>query len=394
MAERIPTLEELDRAFAQKRQQRRRGGGSHRWIWRRGFGRRAVGAVLFLIAAAIYTAGALWSGAPMNGTPSVTYAQRGDVAYAPGMDTVAPAGSLTLSTNGEAALALTVVFRTAGGGADAASYPYSVDGVPAGSVRSGESIPLRHGQTAVIRDIPAGTAYTVHGLPPTGYAVTGADHAGSVGEQGAAAAFTAVRAAQSLRVSASAVNADGSGLSEEQQEETFSFTAAFAGENAPEDVSFRLKPGEERLFADIPAGVAWSVIRTDTGRGDTPLVTEYTGVAAGGEAALPFMSVYGETDAQTPVSLTVARAESSAPGDEWYAYRVSFEGENAPETQTFLLQDGMEAVLEHLPAGVGYTVSALPREGGAAAPGVITVKGIVSQAGRALFTGYIPAPPL
>ncbi len=50
------------------------------------------------------------------------------------------------------------------------SYSYTVDGEAAGSVQSGDTITLRHGQKAVIASLPEGTTYTVTEIDiPAGY---------------------------------------------------------------------------------------------------------------------------------------------------------------------------------------------------------------------------------
>jgi len=58
-----------------------------------------------------------------------------------------------------------------------------------GTVKSGDTIQLAHGETAVISDLPAGTTYKVTAVDTKGYKVTGTGTNGSVGEDGVKAAF-------------------------------------------------------------------------------------------------------------------------------------------------------------------------------------------------------------
>jgi hypothetical protein len=374
MERRHKTLEEIDRAFAAQRRD------SSQRTPRRGRGKRA-GAVLLLLAAGMFFAAGYWCRGPVpGGSPPAAISLRAD-------GVLRRTASLTLTqasdTQTEAAFPITVTLKTPDGAEDTAAYAYSVDGADAGSLRSGETLALQSGQKAVIRDLPADTEYTAYGASAAGYVLSGMNDTGSVGEEGAFAAFTAQYAEQSLRITFALSNADGTNLTEEQREEEFSFTAVFSGEGAPEEQSFTLKHGEEYLFEAIPAGVSYRIIQTDIGEEILPSVTEYEGTAAGGEAVLPFANVCGIPDADASGSLTVSRAAEDTD-DIWYAYSVTFSGEDAPEEQLFRLRDGMEAVLEGLPIGIRYTASVLYETGNL--QGVRLVKGVINKASEALFS--------
>lgn len=90
----------------------------------------------------------------------------------------------------------TVTLKDASGNALTESYPFYMDGgtVCIGSVKSGDTLLLRDGQSVEIRGIPAGTAYTVTEAAAAGWEIAapaGGTATGTVARDAAAtAAFT------------------------------------------------------------------------------------------------------------------------------------------------------------------------------------------------------------
>jgi streptococcal pilin isopeptide linkage domain len=74
---------------------------------------------------------------------------------------------------------------------ESGEFTYEIDGVEqSGKVSDGDTIQLKHGQTAVIKDLPVGTTYTVKETPVANYSIESNGHRGNITLSGATAEFT------------------------------------------------------------------------------------------------------------------------------------------------------------------------------------------------------------
>ena len=74
------------------------------------------------------------------------------------------------------------------------SKTFHYDGAKTGTIQSGGSIALKHGESITIHDIPAGTAYQVEELVADGYKVTSEGTTGTIRAEGTVtASFTNTR---------------------------------------------------------------------------------------------------------------------------------------------------------------------------------------------------------
>jgi hypothetical protein len=263
---------------------------------------------------------------------------------------------------------------------DGGTYVYSIDGGAGQPVKSGGKIKLKHGQAAVIKNIPVGVLYTVTETPVTGYAVSSINNQGNIVKAGVTAAFTntytpAEPETGSLRITKQ-VTREGANPDKE-----FTFTITFAGEDAPQSPqTFTLKHGGEKLFENIPAGVTYTVTEDDyTAEHYTAAPGEYSGTVINGETALPFVNVYDETPEGKTGSLTISKTVTGDDADEnrEFSFTVTFSGENAPESpQTFTLKHRETKTFENLPHGTAYTVTEAGAEG--YTPSLTAANGVIA----------------
>lgn len=67
------------------------------------------------------------------------------------------------------------------------AYAYSIDGAPAGELTSGGTIVLKHGQTAVISELPDGAGYVITESDEAGYTPNHKTQTGTVSGNASAA---------------------------------------------------------------------------------------------------------------------------------------------------------------------------------------------------------------
>lgn len=242
------------------------------------------------------------------------------------------------------------------------------DGIEWLEITSRETIYLKHGQVAVIQDLPVGITYSVHETRVVNYYTDSVGHLGNIvyGENRAVFTNTYDPIYGSLLVSKEVVNDDGSELTEEQLEKEFLFTATIDGE----EVQFVLKHGEEHLIADIPVGTKYRVEEFDyIDHEYYATVLVYEGEILGEyEHYLPFVNVY---DPEEELGDLIVRKVLVMPDGEEveldydleFTFEVTFEYEDGTtRTEEFTLtgdefgDPSLWKIFEDIPVGTKYTI--------------------------------------
>jgi hypothetical protein len=177
----------------------------------------------------------------------------------------------------------------------------------------------------------------------------------------------------SIIITKTVENADGADLTEDQENEIFTFTVVFSDggkyaytvgdttEFLRGDGKITLKHGQTAVFANLPPGITYTVLEEmdDTQSGYTSTVSKYDGNVTNGERILPFVNVYDENPdgklGTISISKNVTGTDANA-GDE-FTFTITFTGEGAPEPITFTLADGETWTSAEIPHGTAYTVT-------------------------------------
>lgn len=197
---------------------------------------------------------------------------------------------------------LTISKTVAGNGADtakkfnftvtfsgaSASYDYTGNGVPDGTIKSGDTISLAHGQSITITGLPAGATYQVSEALEQGYNVESVGSSGTISSsQDRTAAFTNTKlpiSTGSLTISKK-VTGEGADLTKKfvftvsfiGSSEAYPYTGAATGTIRSGD-TISLASGESITITGLPIGIQYTVTEADyTGDGYTSTSTGATG---------------------------------------------------------------------------------------------------------------------
>lgn len=197
---------------------------------------------------------------------------------------------------------LTISKTVAGNGADtakkfnftvtfngaSASYDYTGNGVPDGTIKSGDTISLAHGQSITITGLPAGATYQVSEALEQGYNVESVGSSGTISSsQDRTAAFTNTKlpiSTGSLTISKK-VTGEGADLTKKfifivnfiGTSEAYPYTGAATGTISSGD-TISLASGEGITITGLPIGIQYTVTEADyTGDGYTSTSTGATG---------------------------------------------------------------------------------------------------------------------
>lgn len=261
------------------------------------------------------------------------------------------------------------------------SYRYSIAGAEQeNSIQSGDTLYLKHGQTAKIWGLPVGTLYTVTETPTLGYVMDSNNHQGNITESGAKAEFINTYTNEKygqLNISKTVI---GKGFDIDQP---FTFTIEFSdGKQYPYTIGntkhtlnaegkFTLKHGETAAFSQLPVGITYTVQEDET-EGYTASIDKYLGEIAGGtDITLPFVNHYasGEETGSLILSKTILGEEPDV--DQPFTFIVTFDGKKDTlytyevngatyilgEDGKVTLKHGETAVFSLLPVGLAYTVT-------------------------------------
>lgn len=256
------------------------------------------------------------TGLPAGTTYTVTESDYSDGGYT--MSSTGATGSIVTDTTQAASFTntrnvsnpspdtgnLTISKTVAGVGADtakkfnftvtfsvaSASYHYTGNGVPDGTIKSGDTISLAHGQSITITGLPAGATYhvTEETASAQGYSVESAGSSGTISSsQDRTAAFTNSKlpiSTGSLSISKT-VTGEGADLTKK-----FTFTVTFIGASDAYPYigaatgtirsgdSISLAGGESITITGLPEGTQYTVTEADyTGAGYTSTSTGAAG---------------------------------------------------------------------------------------------------------------------
>lgn len=250
---------------------------------------------------------------------------------------------------------------------------------------------LKAGEAHTIENIPHGVSYTVFETDANGYWSVLEQASGKIiGDTAASVVFTnrvPTKDTGSITVTKE-VKGEGA-----DPNRTFAFTLDIDGDKK----TFVLHNGESKTFAGLPIGTKYTVTETDaSANGYISTVKEYSGqIVDTADVTLPFVNIYDPTPDGKSGSLTVNKivtGENADPNKE-FAFHVVFEGENAPQAETFTLKSGGSKIFENIPYGVTYTVTETDAAG--YDPVVNTASGAIvgDQNAVVTFTNKAPDTP-
>lgn len=272
---------------------------------------------------------------------------------------------------------------------DGNAYDYTVDGERK-TLIDGNTLTLRHGESAVFETLPFGLLYDVEEKPAPGYTVSSVRHRGNITDSGATAEFVNVWQGGGTGTLVVTKEVQGAGADLQQE---FSFTATVGGKQE----SFTLRHNESKTFSEIPLGTAYSIAEQPAEKYSAS-VAEYTGTVNAAETVtLPFLNTYLPEDPVGTGSLTVTKTVTGLTGlctDSFY-FQVHFSGNNAPEDATVILNglNSYTETLTNIPVGVSYTVTEVLAQG--YLPVWTQVEGTVAGEERADFINRAqPSPSL
>ena len=261
---------------------------------------------------------------------------------------------------------------------DGGTYEYRIDGGALQRMTSGGKIYLKHGETTVFENIPAGVLYNVTETPKGGYITSSSGHRGNITEEGCVAAFVNTYDPAALPTGSLTVSKEVIGEGADPGKE-FTFTAVIDGQ----EISFPLKHGETYTFPDLPIGTEYTITETEyTEDGYIAGVKTYTGqITDEEELLLPFVNFYDDNpdEPDKPAgSLEITKevvGENPDPNQEFtfevtfsdggtYSYRIDGgEPRQIASGGTITLKAGQTAAIEGLPHGVEYTVKEIDSAG-------------------------------
>ena len=262
--------------------------------------------------------------------------------------------------------------------ADNGFYSYRLNGAGTPVVlQSGQTLTLKHGQTAVFENLPVGLSYTVEELADDlGYTASTRKITGEIVSSGAAATFTNYKSQSaepgSLSVSKAVTGTD--------KKDTFTFTVTFNREidwtyqiyNGEEtdtnkagtavsgngtELTLKLTAGQKAVFSSLPCNTEYTVREIDIPAYYTPSTDKQQGlIPTGGRAEARFSNQYAEPSKST--TLTVGKTVEGEVPEEYrdtvFTFTVTIEGQAEPILLS--LKNGEVSDPIAVPVGKGYTV--------------------------------------
>lgn len=273
-----------------------------------------------------------------------------------------------------------------------ALYPYTGSGVPDGTIQSGDTISLAHGQSITITDLPEGATYTVTEADYTidGYSTVSIGATGSI-EKGATqtAAFTNTNstppaAGGNLTISKTVVGAA------RDTSKQFYFritlvgapdTYAYIGSGVPDGTiqsgdSISLAHGQSITITGLPEGATYTVTEADY-TGDGYAVSSVGAVGSIVEGATQTAAFINAKEEDSPVattgSLTIRKtvAGNAADSSKSFDFTLTLSGANSiyayigngvpngtiQSGDSISLAHGQSITITGLPEGASYTVT-------------------------------------
>ncbi|MBQ8401184.1 MAG: Cna B-type domain-containing protein [Clostridia bacterium] len=231
------------------------------------------------------------------------------------------------------------------------------------TIRSGETLQLSHGQTAIFYDIPNGVLYNITQDPMPDYRTESTGHQGTIRDNEARAIFINIYAEKEAEPGSLTITKDVAGENADSGV-NFNFIAVVGGV----EHGFTLRAGQSHTISDLPVGTAYTVYEAAE-EGWSSLTERYSGkIASGEEVLLPFVNVPKEdTDETGSLTITKRVNGDSNPDDRFtmevlfsdsgeYLYTIGGEAFTLSEDNTLTLAAGEMAVFDHIPGGVRYSI--------------------------------------
>ena len=286
---------------------------------------------------------------------------------------------------------------------DNGTYQYKIDGGALQDLISGETLVLKHGESAVFEDIPIGVVYTVteNDYSSLGYFTISVNDNQAITKDDIVASFINVFSLTKDNEGMLTINKTIMGLSATDiitRADEFAFTATLAGLTdgeilvlingvaqllpiVDEKINFVLKHNDEIIILNIPYGTNYIVTENDyslTGFVTLPIGNQYIGTIDLDNTVLPFINSYRTTEDGFG-SLIIDKTVSGVGFDPTFKFSFSVTFNNLPSDPvdilidgvitelsttsnyfTFELADGESIVFENIPADVTYTVTETP----------------------------------
>lgn len=298
----------------------------------------------------------------------------------------------------EISFAFTVTFS------DEGTYKYKIDDEELQTIKSGETIFLKDGQTAVIENLPVGVTYKVTEIPTEGYSINSNGHQGTITSKGAEANFVnTVLDGKGILEIKKTVAGDGA-----QTDFPFRFTVTFddggsysyrVNNGIPillkSGEQLELKHGETAVFDGLPVGLTYKVEEDSYLEYDyISSAKYYIGRIIKNKTTLPFIN-YKDNGEEDTGSLTFSKEviADKVTEDQLFLFTVTFSEDGTyiysidngelismENGGTVALKHGETVVFKDLPKGITYKVveedckdegytAALEEVGGTVLPG-------------------------
>lgn len=281
----------------------------------------------------------------------------------------------------------TVTFDGTGKGQ---TYNYEHSDGKTGTITSGGTFELKHGETFKIKDLPDNLKYTItqDGYKNDGYATTPETlvDEGVMAGADREADFSNERTVNKLTISNTVMGNGGDKTKEFEytvifedtgKDGSYAYTKSDGKTNTPGTIksgeSFTLKDGETLEIVGLPKDLKYTVTQKDYTTDEyvtTPEERHYTGVMVGKDEVAPFTNVRvieggliisntvkgKDDDKKKPFTYTVTFTGEGA--DKSYSYEKS-DGSKGTITSgdTFELTDGQTFVVQGLPTYLKYSVT-------------------------------------
>ncbi len=254
------------------------------------------------------------------------------------------------------------------------SYPYS--GSYTGTIQSGDTISLAHGESVTITGLPAGATYTVTEADYTAdeyWSESEGAEGVIVGEAEQIAAFVNTKMTGELSISK---EVDGEGA---DPDKLWDFTITFDGANESYPYSgsytgtiqsgdtISLAHGESITITDLPAGATYTVTEADYTADEYRSESEGAQGVIVGEAKQ--IAAFVNTKMSGELTISKLLAGEGGDPDKKFDFTVSFDGANESypysgsytgtiaSGDTISLAHGENITITGLPAGATYTVT-------------------------------------
>jgi ribosomal protein L2 len=265
-------------------------------------------------------------------------------------------------------------------------YAYTGHGVPDGTIKSGDTVSLTHGQSITITGLPAGATYTVAETDYSGdgYVTSSTGATGSIAaDVTKTALFTNTKTVGSLTIIKTVAGNAGDAA------KTFDFTLTlngatgtypYTGHGVPDGTiksgdTVPLAHGQSITITGLPVDATYAVAEADySGDGYTTVSTGATGSIVGGATqTASFTNTKNNVPAPTGGNLTISKTVVGTTADtaKKFYFRITLVG--APGTYAYAgngvpdgamksgnsisLAHGQSITITGLPVGTTYTVT-------------------------------------